>query len=481
MQHLLALLLCCLSKIGNIRTLVAVSQTHGNNLAHMMRLTPSSTSEPLRPPSTSESANSTTLPVNNSAFLSISSQLRCLRALSLNCSLKGGTVAADSIHGGTGSITKTPEAPTDPNAQQPESLACAMSSLISPANRASGEFSGTIALAGSTHAELEARNSSELADPRNLQEGHHSQSETSLVSEPLDRSEHAAVVSEPVSNSADGLMVSEPASGSADAVTLSEPVSSRPGIMSFKSGPQTSHHAPPVTSLADSAKPTVSDLPSQELPPLRLSQQAVSAEDSLATSQAGARINVVSEPSTVGSDSPNLEQAEVAFGTDANAGPSTSGSDSPNLEQAEIAYGTDAIPRPSTAGSDSPHSKHPEAVCGSDAVPGPSTAGSRSPHTQQQSTAFDTAAFVGPSTVKSDSSHTEQLEPAVGIDAVPGSCSLHPDSPQVDRQSSSATASTSGSDAAAPEMSTHAQRLKAQKGTAVDATSLPNWFVLWAA
>ena len=381
-----------------------------------------------------------------------------------------------------------------------------MSSLISPANRASGEFSGTIALAGSTHAELEARNSSELADPRNHQEGHHSQSETSLVSEPLDRSEHAAVVSEPVSNSADGLMVSEPASGSADAVTLSEPVSSRPGIMSFKSGPQTSHHAPPVTSLADSAKPTVSDLPSQELPPLRLSQQAVSAEDSLATSQAGARINVVSEPSTVGSDSPNLEQAEVAFATDANAGPSTSGSDSPNLEQAEIAYGTDAIPRPSTAGSDSPHSehpevaygtdaiprpstagsdsphsKHPEAVCGSDAVPGPSTVGSDSPHTEQQPTAFEADGVPGSSTVGSDSPHTEQLEPAVGIDAVPGSCSLHPDSPQVDRRSSSATASTSGSDAAAPKMSTHAQRLKAQKGTAVDATSLPDWSVLWAA
>lgn len=341
----------------------------------------SSAEEHLRPPSTCESANSPTLSVNDSALLSIPSQLKSLREPSPTSSPQGGAVVADSVHSSTGILPVTPEASTDPNAQQPELLHCVMSAPTSPTIHASGEFSGTTMLATPTHARVEARKSSELADPSNLQEGHHTQSGTGLLSEPSHGSEPAAVISESVSRSADDFMVSEPASGSPDAVTLSEPASSPLSTMSSKSGSQTPYHAPHVISLADSAEHTVHSL-SQKLPTLRLSQRPVSAQDdSRETSEAGA--------------------------------------------------GTDAVPEPSTAGSASPH--------------------------------------------------TEQLEAAVGMDAVPGPSLLHSDSPQAERRSSSAAASTSGVDEAAPDMSTSAQRLQAQKGTAVNTVSTPGWLLLSAA
>ena len=382
----------------------------------------SSASEHLRPPSTSESANSSTLLVNNSALLTLPSQLRSLREPSATSSPQGGTVVADSIHSSTGSPPVALEASTDPNAQQPQLLHCVMSTPMSLAIHASEEFSGTTSSANPTHAELEAKASSELAESSNFQEGHHTQFETGLLSEPSGGSEpdtvtsesasrsHGsepdAVILESVSRSADDFMASEPANGSADAVTVSEPASSQPDDMVSKFGSQISHHAPHATSVADLASPTV-DSPSQKLPTLRLSQRPVPAQDdSRETSEAGA--------------------------------------------------GTDAVPGPSTAGSDSPHTEQLEVAVGIDAVPGPGTAGSVSPH-------------------------TEQLEAAIKLDAVPGPSSLHHNSPQAERQSSSATASTSGVDEAAPDMSTSAQRLQAQTGTAINVVSSPGWFLLRAA
>ena len=399
----------------------------------------SSASEQLQPPSTSESAKSATLPVNGSALLSLPSQLRSIRALSPTSAPQGGALVADSIHSSTGSPPNTPEASTDPNAQQSEWLASAMSAPISPANHASGEFNRTTALATPTHAELEARNSSESTDPSNLQEGLHTQSGTGLVSKPSCRSEHATVVSEPVSRAADDLMVSEPARGSADAVTASEQASSQPGTMS---GSQILQHAPHVTSLADSDKPTVSDSPSRELPSLRLSQQAVSAQDdSLATLEAGAGTDAIPEPSTAGSDAPHSEHLEAASDSDTVPGPSTGDSSSAHIEQQATAFETDAITVPSLVGYESPHTEQQVTTVGSDAATGPSTAGS-SP------------------------ANTEQLQAAVEIDVVPGPSSLHDDSPQAERRSSSGAASASSVDKAAPDMSSFAQRLQAQKGTA---------------
>ena len=371
---------------------------------------PNSTSiapEHLQPLSTSESGHSSTLPVNDSTFLSTLSQPRSIRAPSPTSCPQGGAIVANFIHSSTGSLPNTPEISTHLNAQQPEALHSALASPISQVNHASEEFSEPTMSASLTHAELGAKDSSDedLADPSNLKEGRHTQSGTASVSEPSYRSEHAAVVSESESRSADDLMRSEPANGSADAGTVSEPASSLPGILSSKAGSPTSNHAPHVTSLADSAKPTVSSSPSQELPTIRLSQQAVSAHDP--------------------------ETSETGIGTDAVPGPSAAGSDSPHTEQQATAFGSDVVPGSSTAGSDSPQSEQQATAFGTEGVPGPSTAG-----------------YV---------------------------------SPQAERQSSSAAASTSGSDEAAPGMSTFAQRLKAQKGTAGNVTSWPGWFFLWVA
>ena len=442
----------------------------------------SSAPEHLQPLSISDSGHSSTLPVTNSVFLSTLSQPKSIRAPSPTSCPQGGTVSADSIHSSTGSLPSTPEASTHAHAQQPESLHSAVAFPISQVNHASGELSGTTTSASPPHAELGAKDSSDadLADPSNLQEGHHAQSETDLVAEPSYRSEHAAVVSESISRSADDRKVSEPASGSADAVALSEPASSLLGTLFSRAGSQTSNYAPHVTPLV--AKPTVSESPSQASPTIRLSQHAMSAQDdSPETSETGTGTDAVPGPSTAGSDSPQRQQLEAAFGTDANPGPSTAGSDSPHTEQQATAFGSDAVPGSSTAGSDSPHTEQQVTAFGSDAVPGSSTAGSDSSQRQQLEAAFGTDANPGPSTAGYDSPQTEQQATAFGSDAVPGPSTAGYDSPQAERESSSAATSTSGSDEAAPGSSTFAQRLKAQKGTAVNATSWSGWFLSWAA